>query len=128
MSAIPNDVIIRLRVDNPYAMEQEPDESFSYPKYKIVFDNVEAGDKEAGAPVNEALAQINVVPNPYFAFSDYETSQFTQTVKITNLPDNCTVTIFSLDGKFIRQYRRNGETTDLFVSERAQRVLRYNSI
>ena len=104
---IPNDVIIRLRVDNPYAMEEEPEDVFQYPKYKIVFDNVEAADKEDGTEINAALAQINVVPNPYFAFSEYETSQFTQTVKITNLPDNCTVTIYSLDGRFIRQYKRN---------------------
>jgi hypothetical protein len=28
-------------------------------------------------------------------------------VKITNLPAHCTVTIYSLDGRFIRQYTRN---------------------
>jgi hypothetical protein len=28
-------------------------------------------------------------------------------VKITNLPANCVVTIYSIDGRFVRQYRRN---------------------
>lgn len=28
-------------------------------------------------------------------------------VKITNLPANCTVTIYSVDGKFIKQYKRD---------------------
>ena len=57
--------------------------------------------------LDEALAEINVVPNPYMAYSDYETSSFSNTVKITNLPAQCVVTIYSLDGRFIRQYTRN---------------------
>ena len=48
-----------------------------------------------------------MVPNPYYGFSQYETSQFSNVIKITNLPAKCTVTIYSLDGKFIRQYRRD---------------------
>jgi hypothetical protein len=36
--------------------------------------------------VANALDSIKVVPNPYYGFSQYETSQFTNTVKITNLP------------------------------------------
>jgi hypothetical protein len=57
--------------------------------------------------VESALDLINVVPNPYYGFSDYEGSQFETIVKITNLPAQCQVTIYSLDGKFIRQYNRN---------------------
>ena len=54
----------------------------------------------------EALDLINVVPNPYYAYSAYETRRFDNIVKITNLPAKCVVTIYSLDGKFIRQYDR----------------------
>ena len=104
---IPNEVLIKLRVDNPFDMELDANGTYQYPKYKIVFEAAEATDKASDQEVNEALAKINVVPNPYFAFSEYETSQFTNTVKITNLPDNCTVTIYSLDGRFIRQYKRD---------------------
>ena len=50
---------------------------------------------------------INVIPNPYYGYSAYETSQFTNTVKIANLPAKCNITIYSIDGKFIRQYKRN---------------------
>lgn len=104
---IPNDVTIKIRVDNPYQMREEGDDQYSYPKYRFFFENVEATDVASDEEVNEALDAINVVPNPYFAYSEYETSQFTNTVKITNLPDECTVTIFSIDGRFIRQYKRN---------------------
>ena len=54
-----------------------------------------------------ALANVNVVPNPYYAYSAYETSQFTNIIKITNLPAKATVTIYNMDGSFIRQYNRD---------------------
>ena len=37
------------------------------------------------------LDVINVVPNPYYAFSQYETSKLDNRVKITNLPEVCTI-------------------------------------
>ena len=55
------------------------------------------------------MDSIGVVPNPYLAYSEYEASSFDNTVKITNLPAQCVVTIYSLDGRFIRQYTRNEE-------------------
>ncbi|MCH2084914.1 MAG: hypothetical protein MK226_21180, partial [Saprospiraceae bacterium] len=67
----------------------------------------------------------NVVPNPYFGFSDYEPDKFTNIVKITNLPPQATVTIYSLDGKFIRQYIRN-ETPS--IPEGNNRALDQNQI
>ena len=104
---IPNDVTIKLRVDNPYAMTEDVDGNYEYPTYRIEFRDAAPTPLASGSEVNEALAQINVVPNPYYAYSSYETSQFSNIVKITNLPAECTVTIFSTDGRFIRQYKRN---------------------
>jgi hypothetical protein len=54
-----------------------------------------------------ALANVNVVPNPYYAYSAYENSALVNTIKITNLPDRAIVTIYTLDGKFIRQFNRD---------------------
>jgi hypothetical protein len=78
------------------------------PMYKI-----EIKDK-AFAPrsndlVNRALDSISVVPNPYYAYSVYENTEVANIVKITNLPPKCVVTIYSLDGKFVRQFNRNEE-------------------
>jgi hypothetical protein len=103
---IPNDLTIKLRVDNPYQKATGNGQFADYPAYRIKFDGVTAEDKQ-GEELNDALADINVVPNPYLAYSEYETSSFDNTVKITNLPAECTVTIYSLDGRFIRQYKRN---------------------
>lgn len=104
---IPNEVTIKLRVDNPYQTTMDENDDPVYPKYRIVFENVEPADLANEDEINEALAAINVVPNPYYAYSTYEVSQFSNVVKITNLPAECVVTIFSIDGRFIRQYQRN---------------------
>jgi hypothetical protein len=104
---IPNDVTIKLRVDNPYQVEEGTGEFNGYPTYLINLNNVEGEALTGESQVNEALQSIKAVPNPYLGYSAYETSQFTNTVKITNLPANATITIYSLDGRFIRQYKRN---------------------
>ncbi|MBK8554254.1 MAG: hypothetical protein IPL65_00090 [Lewinellaceae bacterium] len=104
---IPNDATIKLRVDNPYApFTVDANNANLHPKYLIKIDNRQSLALNE-VQVGNALDSVKVVPNPYYGFSDYETSQFTNTVKITNLPGKCTVTIYSLDGKFIRQYQRN---------------------
>jgi hypothetical protein len=103
---IPNDVTIKLRVDNPYQKEPGNGQFDSYPAYSMEFIGVTAAELTE-EDVDVALSEINVVPNPYLAYSEYETSSFSNTVKITNLPAKCVVTIYSLDGRFIRQYTRN---------------------
>ena len=58
-----------------------------------------------------ALDLINVVPNPYYAFSEYERNRIDTRVKIVNLPDQCTVTIYNVSGKMIRQYKKDNQVT-----------------
>jgi hypothetical protein len=50
------------------------------------------------------LDLINVVPNPYYAYDDYERNQLDNRIKIVNLPTKCTVTIFDMSGTMIRQF------------------------
>lgn len=103
---IPNEVTIRLRVDNPYQKAIGTGINEGYPSYRISFRGVSSAELTT-EEIPQALSAINVVPNPYYAYSEYETSSFANTVKITNLPPKCVVTIYSLDGRFIRQYTRN---------------------
>lgn len=103
---VPHEATIKLRVSNKYGIADGTGENGGHPKYYFKVENKTADDLiEQRAP--SILDAVNVVPNPYLAYSEYETSQFTNTVKITNLPPRAIVTIFSLDGKFIRQYRRD---------------------
>lgn len=115
---IPEKTTVKLRVTNPYQVEQDiastttvdertgSGENNYHPLYRFSIDGAQA-DPLDQLGIENALDKILVVPNPYYGFSNYETSQFTTTVKITNLPPKCTVTIFTLDGKFIRQYTRD---------------------
>jgi len=109
---IPNDLTIQMRVDNPYAVEEGTGEANGYPKYRFKLEGVAPSELVDQTEIDAALDQINVVPNPYYGYSAYETTQFTNTVKITNLPAQCIVTIYSMDGKFIRQYKRNEAPTN----------------
>jgi len=117
---IPDDVVLKIRVNNPYQVESQKDYNSTIPDYPITGsgDNnyhglyrfkIEGKQAEALTPegVDNALDLINVVPNPYYGFSDYEGDETQNYIKITNLPPQCVVTIYSLDGKFIRQYNRD---------------------
>lgn len=103
---IPEDLIVKLRVDNPYQVEEGTGEFNGYPSYRFTFEGMQAADLDEIGLAN-ALQAINVIPNPYYGFSEYEDNQFENIVKISNLPARCTVTIYSLAGKFIRKYERN---------------------
>ena len=60
-----------------------------------------------------AMDKVNVVPNPYYARSSYETGQLDNCVKFINLPKNCTIKIYTLNGTLIRTFKK--DNTDSFV-------------
>ncbi|MEM8907978.1 MAG: hypothetical protein AAGD05_09055 [Bacteroidota bacterium] len=122
---IPNDLTVKVRVDNSYKVRLGTGENNSYPAYEIRLDNVEAEAIEGETEVDSVLNLVNVVPNPYYGFSDYENSQFSTVVKITNLPARANVTIYTLDGKFVRQYRRDETGT---VPDGNNRALARNQV
>ncbi|HIF13821.1 MAG TPA: hypothetical protein EYQ86_00125 [Bacteroidetes bacterium] len=75
------------------------------PVYQFSTANL-AADTAQVALKDSILDLINVVPNPYYAFSKYETSQLDNRVKITNIPSECTVSIYSVNGSLIRKFER----------------------
>ncbi|PPK85921.1 hypothetical protein CLV84_2834 [Neolewinella xylanilytica] len=115
---IPNDVTLKLRVNNSFAFTEGSSEANGYPTYRFRIDGKQPRTELNDSLVNRALDMVNVVPNPYYGFSIYEDSQFETNVKITNLPAEATVTIYSLDGKFIRQYDRDETVTMLSGDQR----------
>ena len=113
-----NDAKIRIRVAKPYDMGYsnvaldsvypELDINNQYPKYSFVIDGLDPIMNDP-AKTESDLDLINVVPNPYYAFSQYENNALNNRVKITNLPNNCTVTIYNLSGTKIRQFKKDNE-------------------
>jgi len=59
------------------------------------------------------LDEINVVPNPYYAFSGYETSRLDNRIKFINLPQTCTIAIYTVSGTLVRKFRKDNDLTYL---------------
>ncbi len=55
----------------------------------------------------DALAIINIVPNPYYAYSGYEKTTLDNIVKITNIPAKCTISIYTLNGNLVRRFKKD---------------------
>ena len=65
----------------------------------------------AGTVVGRDLTKIRAVPNPYYAHSQYELSQFDRVLKFTNIPGSreVTIRIFNLAGDLVRTIRRSAQ-------------------
>lgn len=65
-----------------------------------------------------ALDLINVVPNPYYAYSTYESGRIDNRIRITNLPNKCKIKIFTLNGTLVRTFDRDvSGQEDIIVNE-----------
>ncbi len=60
---------------------------------------------------NEVLDEIGIVPNPYYAYSEYERNKVDKRIKIINLPEICTISIYSVSGKLVQQYKKDSPQT-----------------
>lgn len=104
----PSSVTIKLRVEKPYkrALAVSPSPGFdSLPVY--TFSTKGLGATQNNGPVaKSALDLIKVVPNPYLAYSAYESTANSANVYITNLPNTCTISIYTLDGTLVRVLER----------------------
>ncbi|MEO5674322.1 MAG: hypothetical protein ABIQ74_06720, partial [Chitinophagales bacterium] len=104
---IPNQVDIRIRVTKPYAVyHTDAEANAGMPRYTFSTASLAAVPQNTPTAI-AALDTINVVPNPYYAYSAYEQSQLDNRIKITNLPQKCTITIYSLDGRLVRKISRD---------------------
>ena len=121
---IPNDVTIKLRVQKPYnkfvtsATPSDAPDTTIFARY--TFSTKGLGPKINNDSVAKtALDMIRIVPNPYLAYSAYETSANDAEVKITNLPNNCTIKIYTLDGVLVRTLSQSLSLTNLVTNKPA---------
>jgi len=107
-----NEVTIKIRIAKPYnryfadslpASYSDTAENQCWPEYTFNTSTI-ATSKQNVSKVASDLDLINVVPNPYYGYDDYEQSQLDNRIKIVNLPLKCTVTIFDMSGVMIRQF------------------------
>jgi hypothetical protein len=58
----------------------------------------------------DALEDIKIVPNPYYAYSKYETSKLDNRIIITNLPKTVTVRVYTINGTLVRTLEKDDDT------------------
>jgi hypothetical protein len=109
-SLLSTDVTIKLRINKEYKNFVGSGENGGKPMYGWSMDDIatKVGSQDQ---LKEALAMINVVPNPYLAFSEYERNKLDNRVKITNLPERCTIRIYTSNGKLVKTMKKDSPLT-----------------
>lgn len=115
-----NDLKVKLRMTKPYARYySEPmantfvsshNQNNFWPMYNFSTKAVTTVKDSTNKAVSD-LDRINVVPNPYNAYASYEVNQLDNRIKIVNLPQRCTVTIYSSGGSVIRTFNKDESKT-----------------
>ena len=121
-----NPVTISVRVATPYRsgygnfkLEKETEELYDTINHKGYYPYYTFSTTGCGPVMNDPeksvddLDLITVIPNPYYAFSSYEDNALTHKVKIANLPDKCVVTIYTVNGAKIRQFKKDSNVTSI---------------
>lgn len=106
---IPSTVTIDINVKRPYASYSIDGTTVndSMPYYTFTTDGfAPTFSTEIG---RKALDNVNIVPNPYYAYSSYEDpgNQLDNRVRLVNLPGRCEIRIFTLDGVLVRIIRKD---------------------
>lgn len=112
MPVPPTEVKFRLRVKKPYKYFVTNENKNNYnPRYRFDTDSVYA-EKNIQFGI-DAMETIRAVPNPYFAYSEYEINPVENKIKITNLPQTCKITIYTVDGSLVRRIVKDDESTEV---------------
>lgn len=110
-----NNLKIELRTANPYfqgvgEFAVDDPKNSNYPSFKfntsalgVIQNNTDFGKK--------ALEKVNIVPNPYYGYSEYEQTQIDNLVKITNLPERCVISIYTPSGNLVRKFDKDNSQT-----------------
>lgn len=116
-----NECRIRIRIAKPYApgygyQLQTSNEDLMIndlnPKYAFTIEGWDPIQNEE-AKTEEDLNLVTVVPNPYYAYDSYEGNALTNRVKIANLPRKCVVSIYTLSGTKVRQFRKDNDNPNI---------------
>jgi hypothetical protein len=118
---IPNKTRIELRVAKAFQKfdvlmvddtEYDLASNWWNPRYEFSTTD-QATETASMVALTSSLDYLNIVPNPYYAFSNYEMNKLDNRVKITNLPEECQISIYTINGTLIRQFKKADPTTFL---------------
>jgi hypothetical protein len=117
---VPTNTRVKMRVTRPYSWYQpDPNQQLrngGWPLYE--FSTKDLAPAKLGDAANnytnnkdEIFKRIHVVPNPYYAYSEYEGTRVETKVRIINLPDKANIKIYTLDGALIKSLVKNDNKT-----------------
>ncbi len=117
-----NEVKLKIRVSKPYqryyngwpldSLYDGLEYNNFYPAY--AFTTRELATEEVNNEKQQTdLDLINVVPNPYYAYSAYEHNALDNRVKLTNLPEKCDITIYNVSGVKVKQFSKDTPLTTI---------------
>ena len=105
---VPTETVVSLRVDNPYDRILGTNDNETYPSYEFGIDkSITTSTVSISESTNE-LDKVSVYPNPVLASSNTGSNQMSDVVKIVNLPGQSVVTVFTQDGRFVKQFQVEG--------------------
>ena len=117
-----NEAKIRIRLSKPYqrgysnvsldTIYEGMDINNFYPMYEFGMTGLET-EYNVSEKQDSDLDAIAVVPNPYYAYSDYEHNALDNRIKIINLPEKCTITIYNVSGSKIKQFKKDTPETTI---------------
>jgi len=82
----------------------------NFPMYTFNTNDLAPKNYDAST-AKDALAKINVVPNPYYGHSAYEKARIDNIIKIINLPVKCKIRIYTLAGTLVRTIEKDNDQT-----------------
>ncbi|CAG5082578.1 T9SS type A sorting domain-containing protein [Parvicella tangerina] len=83
-----------------------------FPLYRFTMDEMATHTNDDLA-LDSACQMINVVPNPYYCYSNYEFDRLDNLVKIVNLPDQCSIRIYNTQGTLVRSFTKDSPVTSV---------------
>ena len=110
MDGIPTGARVKLRMDKMYDSYEVDNSNNKNPRYQFSTNTIATGLQKMEV-AKSALDNIKVVPNPYYGWSEYETSQLDNIVKITNLPERCKISIYTSNGTLIKTIDKDNTST-----------------
>jgi hypothetical protein len=109
-SQLETDVRISIHLAKRHEKRTIYGENNGLPMYTFSLDGL-ATQTQVDSTAESALNIINVVPNPYYGYSQYENNRLDNRIKITNLPDKCTVRIYAVSGALVKTLTKDSPIT-----------------
>lgn len=117
---IPSDIRVKIRVQKPYARYNGSESIYTFSTQGMA-------PTKNDSMAKTAFDRMTVVPNPYNAYSIYESGPTQNIVKIVNVPKNSTVSIFTTDGILVRKIKLDGVNSNATIYGSSNSEVNYDN-